>query len=587
MTVGNIEGKTFVKVSGRDVTPGESRGWIAGSRKLRKPREQPGERPLASERQSRPKEKANFVKRVTANIKREARMPATMPREDFKIVMRPRGGLNVARIEASVVTDAVMAAAGTAREHEREDMVCVNAAQNILVVSTPSEQRADVYARVKSVTLGGMSYEVYAYRTAPEGTVKGVIRGIAIEETPEDINDAIVTKYNPLALEAHRIGNTTAVIVLFEGPKVPRYVKYRAALLKCGLYKKHHEVCKCCGKVGHRIDVCPNPEAKVCFACGAANPNTEHEATCKPRCKLCGGAHPTGDRACKNKFKVPFVVTKRRWERKAEQEQQQQQKERLPNASDFPPWQARRESRRRSESRQRSASRGRDASRRRTPSQRGEKITWAQAANGASSGKTLSATQRQGNEEPMTRSEAIEIIKANNEKIHAKLKEHDEMIKRINEKLAILLEALVPGKPKETQEPRREPTPPNEPREEKREVVAEEEAARSSTASDDGRQTEPCHKKRVVENTKERRLQARLDRMDEEREQLTRTMKEKFNKLDERFTSVEQSIQGIQNGMVQLQAQIQSVMQNVEVQIIAKLQQLWTQPQATSQPQQQ
>ncbi|XP_077541081.1 uncharacterized protein LOC144153303 [Haemaphysalis longicornis] len=394
-----------------------------------------------------------------------------------------------------------------------------------------------------------------------------------------DINDAIVTKYNPLALEAHRIGNTTAVIDLFEGPKVPR-----AALLKCGLYKKHHEVCKCCGKVGHRIDVCPNPEAKVCFACGAANPNTEHEATCKPRCKLCGGAHPTGERACKNKFKVPFVVTKRQWERKAE-EQQQQQKERLPNASDFPPWHARRESRRRSESRQRSASRGRNASRRRTPSQRGEKITWTEVAKGASSGKTPSVTQRQGNEEPVTRSEAIEIIKANNEKIHAKLKEHDEMIKRINEKLAILLEALVASKPPESQEPRREPTPPNEPREEKREVVTEEEAARSSTDGDNGRPTEPSHKKRVVENTKERRLQARLDRMDEEREQLARTMNEKFNKLDERLTSVEQSMQGIQNGMVQLQAQIQSVMQNVEVQIIAKLQQLWTQHQATSQPQ--
>ncbi|KAH9382571.1 hypothetical protein HPB48_011997 [Haemaphysalis longicornis] len=213
-----------------------------------------------------------------------------------------------------------------------------------------------------------------------------------------------------------------------------------------------------------------------------------------------------------------------------------------------------RESRRRSESRQRSASRGRNASRRRTPSQRGEKITWTEVAKGASSGKTPSVTQRQ----------AIEIIKANNEKIHAKLKEHDEMIKRINEKLAILLEALVASKPPESQEPRREPTPPNEPREEKREVVTMEEAARSSTDGDNGRPTEPSHKKRVVENTKERRLQARLDRMDEEREQLARTMNEKFNKLDERLTSVEQSMQGIQNGMVQLQAQIQSVMQNVE-----------------------
>lgn len=121
-----------------------------------------------------------------------------------------------------------------------------------------------------------MEFEVSAYRTVPGGTAKGVIRGIAFDETPEDINEAIVTKYNPTTLEAHRIGNSTAVIVLFEGQRVARYVKYRAALLKCGLYRKHHEVCRCCGKVGHRIDVCPTPETRVCFACRAAK-------ACRPR----------------------------------------------------------------------------------------------------------------------------------------------------------------------------------------------------------------------------------------------------------------------------------------------------------------
>lgn len=575
-TVGNFEGRTCVQVGGRDATPGESSGWIAASRRMRKTKDQQGERPtLASERQSRPKERANFTKRVTENIKRAARMPATIPREDHKIVIRPRGGLNMAKIETSVVTGAIMAAAGTVREHEGEDTVCVNAAQNILVVSTPSEERAEVYARVKTIEFGNMEYEVYAYRTAPEGTVKGVIRGIAIDETPEDINEAIVTKYNPLALEAHRIGNSTAVIVLFEGHRVPRYVKYRAALIKCGLYRKHHEVCRCCGKVGHRIDVCPTPEARVCFACGIANPNAEHEGVCKPRCKLCGGAHPTGDRVCKNKFKVPFVVTKRRWERRTGLEQQQLQKTKPPKTSDFPHLQASKE---RSESRRRSTSCGRNASRQEPPPppQREGKLTWSGAVKGAKAEEVpRGKQQQQRSEEKPTRKEVYDMIRESSER----------MLKMIDDKIDKLIEALRSNiQPMaQTQTQKQEQAAPEIPAPMRKEetAVTEEEATKSNIESDEEHPTEPSNKKRIIENTKERRLMARLDRMDREREQLAKTTKDKFSKM-------EKTLQDLQSGMRQMQTQLQTFMQsmesqtqafmqNVETQINTKLQQLWTQ----------
>ncbi|KAH9360702.1 hypothetical protein HPB48_020489 [Haemaphysalis longicornis] len=99
---------------------------------------------------------------------------------------------------------------------------------------------------------------------------------------------------NPTVLAAHRMGETSAIIILFEGHNVPQYVKFASLMMRCRLYKQHKEVCRSCGEIGHRKDVCPRPEKKVCFDCGLHNPPENHQASCKPRCKLCGAPHPSG-----------------------------------------------------------------------------------------------------------------------------------------------------------------------------------------------------------------------------------------------------------------------------------------------------
>ncbi|KAM7289847.1 hypothetical protein ISCGN_029975 [Ixodes scapularis] len=586
--VGNDEGKMYVQVGAHDATPGESSGWTTTSRRMRKAKELQGERPsLTAERQSRPKERVNFVKPVTENIKKAARMPAAIPRDDHKIVIRPRGGLNVARIETPVVTDAIMAAAGTAKEYQGEDMVCINAAQNILVVSTPSEQRAEIYTKIRTVEFGNMEFEVSAYRTAPERTAKGIIRGIAIDDSPEDINEAVVAKYNPTALEAHRIGNSTAVIVLFEGQRVPRYVIYRAALLKCRLYRKHHEVCRCCGKVGHRIDVCPTPETRVRFACGEANPDADHEKACKPSCKLCGGAHPTADRICKNKFKVPFVVTKRQWERREEREQQQLQKTRPPmTSSDFPQLPSREksecsESQRRTDSRERHKSQQKHL----PPSQQEDgKLKWLAAVKGSKSKETPRSKQQppchhhNTGEPPVTRREIYDMINENNERLLQKMEE--KMDARIDKLLEAIRGSQAPlslPTPQQEQEVEQIPrpsskkkTPAKPPKRKEEPAIAEKEATKSSIESDEEQPKEPSNKKRIIENTKERKLMARLDRMDKEREQIAHSMKEKFNK-------VEMTLGEIQRGMLQLQTQMQTFLQSMEAKMQTFVQNAQTQ----------
>lgn len=333
-----------VEVPGEDFEPNDMAGWTAPGRRTKRlgTEQKAGESISSSEHPSRSRERVSYAKRVTARITKAARMPA-LPRGEAKIIIRPRGGLNIARTQATTIMKAVVAAAQISNEEARQDTVCLNPAQNIIVISTPNEERARKYNRMKALTVGDTPHIIWTYRAAAEGTAKGVIRGVDANHTEDDINENIVNALNPSAIQAHRIGTTSTVIILFEGTKVPGYVKYGPMLMRCVLYRKHYDVCRQCGKIGHRGDVCPFPDTRVCIGCGQPNPDDDHAAGCEPKCQLCGGQHITGGQECNNKFKIPYVIRKRQWERR----QQQQKQEREEGKEDFPPLR-----------RERSASRG-------------------------------------------------------------------------------------------------------------------------------------------------------------------------------------------------------------------------------------
>ncbi|KAH6934205.1 hypothetical protein HPB50_021507 [Hyalomma asiaticum] len=42
-------------------------------------------------------------------------------------------------------------------------------------------------------------------------------------------------------------------------------------------------------------------------------PDVSHQ--CSPKCKLCGGEHPTGDKDCKQRFQTPHIIGRRNWDR--------------------------------------------------------------------------------------------------------------------------------------------------------------------------------------------------------------------------------------------------------------------------------
>ncbi|KAL3215751.1 hypothetical protein MRX96_033486 [Rhipicephalus microplus] len=137
---------------------------------------------------------------------------------------------------------AIASVAKVNSEEIQRDMVCPNVAQNNIVLSTPEQARVSHYVSVRAVRMGGQAYEVFAYAAAPENTVKGVIRGIHLSETPELIRANVVNDYNDTGLEVHRIGSSHVVILLFNSHNVPAYVKFCGSLIRCSI-NRHTRKC--------------------------------------------------------------------------------------------------------------------------------------------------------------------------------------------------------------------------------------------------------------------------------------------------------------------------------------------------------
>ncbi|KAH7963957.1 hypothetical protein HPB52_023995 [Rhipicephalus sanguineus] len=171
----------------------------------------------------------NRAAQLKGKLLKAGRMPR-LPKEEAKVIVIPRGGLNIARMGAPVIASALIRAAGITESEAEGDTICPNWLQNIVVVSTPKRDNATQYVRTKAIKLYDKLYEISAYEAAPHNTCKGVIRGIPIEDSLAEVERRIINSKNPPALEAKRIKDTSTVIVAFEGLGVPSFVKYGPTL---------------------------------------------------------------------------------------------------------------------------------------------------------------------------------------------------------------------------------------------------------------------------------------------------------------------------------------------------------------------
>ncbi|KAH9379534.1 hypothetical protein HPB48_022536 [Haemaphysalis longicornis] len=146
-----------------------------------------------------------------------------------------------------------------------------------------------VVQRMKSRHTLNLSPEPYG-----ESYTDGLDHGTTTEQLPN-----IIASPGPKILQARMLGKSTSAVVTFEGPHVPFYIHAHGLYTRCRPYRQSIQCCSICGDIGHRRDICPNPEVTVCVQCHERNPAPEH--TCTPKCKLCGLAHITASKECRKK----------------------------------------------------------------------------------------------------------------------------------------------------------------------------------------------------------------------------------------------------------------------------------------------
>lgn len=248
--------------------------------------------------------------RRTANAQGVVRRLATasrlprLPRSHIRVIVRPKGGLDLKKVSQIRLAQALATAAKLPPEESKEDIICPNLTQNILVVSTPEPKNAGAYAALRLIRLGSTEYQVSAYTAASDDTCKGVVRGVDVDIGEQQLAAMIVNQRNPKAMEVRRIKETTTVVVLFSGLKVPNYVMCGTSMLRCTLYMRQTDVCYGCGALGHRADVCPTPTKKVCRGCGVSDPAEDHQ--CQAKCALCGGGTSNGRQGLQTPLPSPL-----------------------------------------------------------------------------------------------------------------------------------------------------------------------------------------------------------------------------------------------------------------------------------------
>ncbi|KAH7978187.1 hypothetical protein HPB49_004782 [Dermacentor silvarum] len=243
----------------------------------------------------------------SADVERRSRprqRAPPLPRNDIKIILKPKPGLAVRDLKTYEVARAIMeAAGGSAAGFKCDDMIIhLRPGSNIVIVSTALEEHGKRIEKIKHLNLNGKSHPMSTYVTTPEYLLKGVIHGINTDVTDDEIIDNICVRTQGVeVLQARRLGESKTVLLMFDGDVLPRYVYLFGGETPCVPYQPTRQYCRTCQETGHRTDVCPKAVTSQCAQCGMGDPPQDH--VCKTTCAFCGGEHATGAPECQKKLK--------------------------------------------------------------------------------------------------------------------------------------------------------------------------------------------------------------------------------------------------------------------------------------------
>lgn len=238
------------------------------------------------------------------NVAHKRRIP-NLPKDDFKIVIRPKG-MPISSFTVPQLTQAIARACPSGVKNLQETIVRPKWNSNIILVSTSNQEAANEFRNIEALAIGEKKYDVKSYVAFSDQEVKGVVHGFEPGTTSEELMNGLrVRTIDTKIVFARMLGKSSTALVTFEGNTVPRAVYFYGGEMTCYLYKATRLVCHICRKTGHRADVCPEPNANICSSCGEGNPARDHK--CTPKCALCQKEHHTGSKECELKFRSPRI----------------------------------------------------------------------------------------------------------------------------------------------------------------------------------------------------------------------------------------------------------------------------------------
>ncbi|CAN7937797.1 unnamed protein product, partial [Ixodes hexagonus] len=227
--------------------------------------------------------------------------PPVLPLEDYKIILRPRSGLTLAALSEITLLRIIQSTAGIPSPRGMQDRIKICSTPNFVIISTPEEKHVPLHLGTTTLPIQGKEHLFNTHVAAPGGTSVGLLHGIPPEDSP-DLVLTTLQQHNPRVpiLSTRRLGNTEAMQVLIDSPRIPFWLKYYGAQRRCTPFRQRREACVNCWRAGHRKDVCPHPAVNRYVACGLENPEQNH--TCTPTCIVCNDTHPTGHPTCHYRF---------------------------------------------------------------------------------------------------------------------------------------------------------------------------------------------------------------------------------------------------------------------------------------------
>lgn len=225
-------------------------------------------------------------------------LPSLKPFQ-YRIVVKPRGGINLCEVEGEV-TRSVRAACLTPLQEC--PLIRVHDSQNIALICTNNLDDAKELLKIGHLRIQGKDLEVSTYSAMQEEVCRGVIHGVDDGATDAQIEHELLAPGYEI-LGARRLGKSSSAVIVFSGKRVPYTVRYAWLEKRCFIYRKTRAACFNCGEAGHRTDVCPKPKGFACEDCG--QPNAMEDHSCTLTCALCKGPHKTYSSECKEKFFRP------------------------------------------------------------------------------------------------------------------------------------------------------------------------------------------------------------------------------------------------------------------------------------------